>query len=83
MADKDVMKALKEEGDMLIADNVSKIGELLQEKLYYVNQMTSHSSGELSLMMLTYHYSLIDDEIAALKTKNREIIHSLMAREGS
>lgn len=83
MSDKDVMKALKEEGDLLISDNVARIGELLQEKLYYVNQMTSHSSGELSLMMLTYHYSLIDDEIAGLKTKNREIIHSLVAREGS
>lgn len=80
MADKDVMKALKEEGDKLISDNVKRIGELIEEKLYYVNQMISHSSGELSLMMLTYHYSLIDEEIAAIKIKNRGIMQDLVDR---
>ena len=83
MSDKDVMKALKMEGDALCRDNIVRIGELLEEKLYYVNQMTSHSSGELSLMMLTYHYSLIDDEIAGLKTANRSIMADLAERQNT
>ncbi|AEK82015.1 hypothetical protein NDAWWUGD_CDS0112 [Salmonella phage SeKF_80] len=82
MSDKDVMKELKAESDALCKDNLKRIGELLEEKLYYVNQMISHTNGELSLMMLTYHYSLIDDEIAGLKTKNRDIVASLLALKG-
>lgn len=78
MADNEVARAARKEAMDLIAQNNKDIGRLIEEKATYVEQMTASDVGEMSLQMLSYHYSLIDDEIGVLRNENRKLI-ALMA----
>lgn len=78
MADNEVARAARKEAMDLIAGNNKDIGKLIEEKATYVNQMLDSDIGEMSLQMLSYHYSLIDDEICVLRNENRKLI-ALMA----
>ncbi len=73
MSDKAVNKAMREEAQKLINANKQKIGMLIEEKQTYANQIIADDLGEMSLMMISYHYGLIDDEIGELRHENRQL----------
>lgn len=83
MSDKEVLKAIEEEKIDLkryyneqIRTNLDAIAGLMEEQGRYVQQMVEQG-GELSILMLTYHYELLSDEIGEIRTMNRKIMKDL------
>lgn len=69
MSDREVVRATNE----LIHGHLDKIAELLEDQYEYVVQMSEPGVTSLALMMLTYHYEMIDDEIADSRNAIREL----------
>lgn len=83
MSDKEVLKAIEEEKIDLkryyneqIRTNLDAIAGLMEEQGRYVQQMVEQG-GELSILMLTYHYELLSKEIGEIRTINRKIMKDL------